>query len=69
MAKLRLPKSKEESVAEKIADLVTDLRLDLEQVGLSIARDNPNVVYRRLQEIAEVAEQDKMSEGQGILEL
>jgi hypothetical protein len=59
----------EEKVATKIASLVSDVTIDLEQVGLSIARDNPNVVYRRLQEIAEVAEQEKMSEGKGIMEL
>lgn len=59
----------EQKVATKIAHLVSDVTIDLEMVGLSIARDNPNVVYRRLQEITEVAEQDKMSEGQGILEV
>ncbi len=59
----------EQKVATKIASLVSDVTIDLEMVGLSIARDNPNVVYRRLQEIAEVAEQEKMSEGQGILEV
>lgn len=59
----------EQKVATKIANLVSDVTIDLEMVGLSIARDNPNVVYRRLQEIAEVAEQEKMSEGQGILEV
>lgn len=59
----------EQRVATKIANLVSDVTIDLEMVGLSIARDNPNVVYRRLQEIAEVAEQEKMSEGQGILEV
>jgi hypothetical protein len=59
----------EQRVATKIASLVSDVTIDLEMVGLSIARDNPNVVYRRLQEITETAEQEKMSEGQGILEL
>lgn len=59
----------EQKVATKIASLVSDVTIDLEQVGISIARDNPNVVYRRLQEIAEVAEHDKMSEGRGIIEL
>ena len=59
----------EQRVATKIASLVSDVTIDLEMVGLSIARDNPNVVYRRLQEIAEVAEQEKMSKGQGIIEV
>jgi hypothetical protein len=54
MAKRRLPKSKEESVAEKIAELVTDLRLDLEQVGIYVARQD-NVVYRRVQIVSDSA--------------
>lgn len=58
MKKIRLPKSKEEAVADKIADLVTDLRLDLEQVGIYVARQ-PNTVYRRVQIVAESAEYEK----------
>jgi hypothetical protein len=58
MAKVRLPKSKEESVAEKIADLVTDLRLDLEQVGIYVARQE-NTTYRRVQIIAESAKYER----------
>jgi len=59
----------EQRVATKIASLVSDVTIDLEMVGVSIARDNPNVVYRRLQEITETAEQEKMSKGQGIIEV
>jgi len=55
---MRLPKSKEESTAEKIAQLITDLRLDLEQVGIYVARQ-PNTVYRRIQIVAESAEYEK----------
>ena len=54
MKKIRLPKSKEESTAEKIAELVTDLRLDLEQVGIYVARQD-NVVYRRVQIVSDSA--------------
>lgn len=54
MKKIKLPKSKEESVAEKIAELVTDLRLDLEQVGIYVGRQD-NVVYRRVQIVSESA--------------
>lgn len=55
---MRLPKSKEETTAEKIASLITDLRLDLEQVGIYVARQ-PNTVYRRIQIVAESAEYEK----------
>jgi hypothetical protein len=54
----RLPKSKEESVAEKIAELVTDLRLDLEQVGIYVARQD-NTVYRRVQIVSESAKYER----------
>jgi hypothetical protein len=54
MKKIKLPKSKEETTAEKIAELVTDLRLDLEQVGIYVARQD-NVVYRRVQIVSESA--------------
>jgi DUF1009 family protein len=46
---------KEEKVAIKIADMLSDLRLDLEQVGVFIARQVPATGYRRLQVIAESA--------------
>ncbi len=58
MKKIRLPKSKEEATAEKIAELVTDLRLDLEQVGIYVARQD-NVVYRRVQVVAESAKYER----------
>jgi hypothetical protein len=54
----RLPKSKEEVVAEKIAEVVSDLRLDLEQVGIYVARQ-PNTVYRRIQIVSESAKYEK----------
>ena len=57
--RIRLPKSEEEKVAEKIANLISDLRIDLEQVGIYIGRIRPNSVYRRLQVIAESAEFEK----------
>jgi hypothetical protein len=55
---IRLPKSEEEKVADKIAELVTDLRLDLEQVGIYVARQD-NVVYRRVQIVSESAKYEK----------
>ncbi len=61
MRKIRLPKSKEEATAEKIAELVTDLRLDLEQVGIYVARQD-NVVYRRVQIVSESAKFEREDE-------
>lgn len=48
-------RSREEIVANKIADLISDLRLDLDEVGSYLARHRPNLNYNRLQEIADAA--------------
>lgn len=50
--------SREEKVAVKIGDLLDSLTLDLDQVGLFLARDN-NITYNRLMIIAEAAEFEK----------
>ena len=55
---MRLPQSKEEKVAEQIAKLISDLRLDLEQVGIYVARQ-PQTVYRRVQIVSESAKYEK----------
>jgi hypothetical protein len=52
-------KTEEEKVANVISRIVSDLRLDLDQVGVYLARNNPNVSYTRLQIIAEAAEFEK----------
>ena len=49
----------EEKVAKSIGDILADLRLDLEMVGKYLARQQPNVVYNRLQVISESAEFEK----------
>lgn len=54
----RLPQTKESKVATKIADLVNDLTLDLDQVGIYLARNNP-ITYRRVMEMFEAAQWDK----------
>jgi hypothetical protein len=46
--------TKELRVAEKMGEMVNDLTLDLEQVGVYIATDN-GVTYRRIIEVAEAA--------------
>ena len=50
--------STEQKVASKIATMVNDLTLDLDQVGIYIAREN-NITYRRVMEIAESAKYEK----------
>ena len=54
--------TEEEKVAKKLANIVSDVRLDLDDVGIYLARLAPNVVYRRLSEIADSAEAEKERE-------
>lgn len=51
----RLHKTHEEKIAEKITDLLSDIRLDLDQIGIYLAR-NSKVGYNRLMLITEAAE-------------
>lgn len=50
--------SLELKVANKISDLVNDLTLDLDQVGVYIASNN-SITYRRIMEIMEAAKWEK----------
>jgi hypothetical protein len=59
MVFMRKLKSREEKVAEKIAQLLDSLTLDLDQVGKYIARFLPTTIYNRLMIIAEAAEWEK----------
>ena len=56
---MRKLKSREEKVAEKIAQLLDSLTLDLDQVGKYIARFLQTTIYNRLMIIAEAAEWEK----------
>ena len=53
----------EEKVAQRLSTIVSDLRLDLDQVGIYLARTAPNVSYNRLIEIAESAQFEKENNG------
>ena len=53
----------EEKIAQRLATLVSDLRLDLDQVGIYLARTAPNVSYNRLIEIVESAQFEKENNG------
>lgn len=52
-------KTVEEKIAEQIADIVCDTRIDLDQVGMYLARIKPNTPYNRIMIIAESAEWEK----------
>lgn len=49
----------EEKVVIKLNNLLSDLRIDLEQVGRYLARQSPTVVYNRLITVAESAHYEK----------
>jgi hypothetical protein len=55
---IRRRTSTEEQVATKIGDLIDRVSLDLDQIGMFLARDN-NITYNRLMVIAEAAEFEK----------
>lgn len=50
--------TKELRVATKISDLVNDLTLDLDQVGIYLATNN-SITFRRVMEIAEAAQYER----------
>ena len=49
----------EEKVALRISALISDLRLDIEKVGVYMARVGGNVVNHRLDLLTEVAQQER----------
>lgn len=57
--------SVEEKIAERIEKLINDLTVDIEQLGIYLARTN-NITYRRLQTIAESAKYEKEENGNHI---
>jgi hypothetical protein len=52
-------KTEEEKAAQKLATIVSDVRLDLDQIGVYLGRHAPTVSYNRLLLIAESAEFEK----------
>ena len=56
-------KTEEAKVAEKIAKLVDSSTLDLDRVGIELARLQPTLSYNRLILIAESAIQEKENTG------
>jgi hypothetical protein len=58
MALRQTRSTKELKVAVKISELVNDLTLDLDQVGVYLATSN-HITYRRVMDIAEAAQWEK----------
>jgi hypothetical protein len=48
----------EEKIAVKIGDLLADQRLNLDRIGLYVARTEPSSNYRRLMIVAESADEE-----------
>ncbi len=47
--------TKEDKVAKKIIDSLTDVTLDLDQVGMTIAHATSTVMFNRVQSVAEAS--------------
>ena len=56
---MRRIQTREEKAAQKIATIVNDITLDLDFVGIHLARVAPTISYNRLMLIAESAEFEK----------
>jgi predicted RNA binding protein with dsRBD fold (UPF0201 family) len=56
---MRKIKTDEEKVAKTLTNLVNDLTLDVEQVGVYLGRESPNVSLRRLNEIMNTANEER----------
>lgn len=54
--------TKEEREVTKLANILSDLRLDLEMMGYYLAMNVSSVVYNRLQIMSEKAKQTKEEE-------
>ena len=56
---MRKQKTQEEKIAEQLSKIVADVRLDLDLVGIYLAKLAPNVSTMRLQIIAEAMDYEK----------
>jgi hypothetical protein len=51
--------TKEEKVAIQLCNILADLRLDLDMIGIYLVRLSPNVIYNRLITLTDSAEAEK----------
>lgn len=54
----RKQKTEEEKTAEKLATMLSDIRLDLDEVGINLARMRPTTIYNRLIMVTDSAEEE-----------
>jgi len=52
-------RTEEEKIAKQLANIVNDLTVDLDQVGMYLARNSRNVSITRLNEVIESANYEK----------
>lgn len=57
----KLQVTNEQKVAKKITQLVSDVTLDLDEVGKTIANASPTITYNRVILIAEAAVEEKQN--------
>jgi hypothetical protein len=53
----------EEKVALKISSMICDLRLDIERVGIYLARMRPSTTFHRLEVMTESAQEERNENG------
>ena len=51
--------SEEDKAAKKLIDIVSDIRLDLDEIGYQFAKNVGSVLYNRFVVIADSAEEEK----------
>jgi hypothetical protein len=51
--------TKEEKVAVQLTNILSDLRLDLDMIGIYLVRLSPNVIYNRLITLTDSAQAEK----------
>jgi hypothetical protein len=52
-------RTEEEKIAKQLANIVNDLTVDLDQVGVYLARNSRNISITRLNEVIESANYEK----------
>lgn len=53
----------EEKVAVKISNMICDLRLDIERVGIYLARMRPSTTFHRVEVMTEAMQEEKSDVG------
>jgi hypothetical protein len=56
MRRIRTP---EEKVAKQLAEIVNDVSIDLDEVGIHLAINQPHISYLRLENVVEAAKEEK----------